>query len=240
MADHGHPRLVQHTLDQPLAAARHHHIDRSAHGQHGPDSGAVPHRHKLDAALRQAGRRQPFMQGLHDGRAGMEALRPAAQDGRIARFQAEASGIGGHVRTGLVNDPDHAERRADALEAQPVGPRPGTGHGPHGIGQAGNFLQPPRDRFHALFVEPEPVDQRGPEMRGALQVARIRLQQAGTAVPHRLGRGPERPVLDLARRHRQALRRRPRLPAEPRHDLDCIFAHVTTRSSRWIISVRPR
>ena len=65
-----------------------------------------------------------------------DRLAAAAQDRRIGRPQAQRAGIGGHVRTALVNDADHTERHAHALDPQAVGPRPLGQHVPMGSGSA--------------------------------------------------------------------------------------------------------
>jgi hypothetical protein len=52
------------------------------------------------------------------------ALAAAAQDRRVARLEAQRARVAGHVRPALVDDADHAERHAHALDAQAVRPLP--------------------------------------------------------------------------------------------------------------------
>ena len=47
----------------------------------------------------------------------VQALGAAAQDRGVAGLQAQRAGIGGHVRAALVDDADHPERHAHALDA---------------------------------------------------------------------------------------------------------------------------
>ena len=55
-----------------------------------------------------------------DGAGGMETLRATSQDRRIARFQTQRSGIGGHIGATFVDDTDDAKRCAYALDVQTV------------------------------------------------------------------------------------------------------------------------
>ena len=63
------------------------------------------------AAAQAAATRQTWI-----ARRGMMALRAAAQDRGVAGLEAQRAGVGGHVGAALVDDADHAERHAHALE----------------------------------------------------------------------------------------------------------------------------
>ena len=52
---------------------------------------------------------------------GAERRRRAAQQRRVAALQAEPGGVDRHVRAGLVDDADHAERHPHLAQLQPVG-----------------------------------------------------------------------------------------------------------------------
>jgi hypothetical protein len=47
--------------------------------------------------------------------------RGAAQNDRVARLQAQCRGVNRHVRTGLVDDRDHAERHPDLAHLETIG-----------------------------------------------------------------------------------------------------------------------
>ena len=52
----------------------------------------------------------------------------APQEGRVARLEAQAGGVGGDVGTVLVDDRHHAEGHTDPPDAQPVGTHPAVEH----------------------------------------------------------------------------------------------------------------
>ena len=70
-----------------------------------------------------------------NGTARMLALRAAAQNDRVAGFQAQRTCVCRNVRPALVDDADNAERHAHALDAQAVGARPVGEHGADRIGK---------------------------------------------------------------------------------------------------------
>jgi hypothetical protein len=59
MGEYRHPGLGLHQPDQPLAAARHDHVDMFVHAQHGGHRGAVARGHQLDRRRGQTGGRSP-------------------------------------------------------------------------------------------------------------------------------------------------------------------------------------
>ncbi len=63
------------------------------------------------------------------------AFAAAAQDRRVCRLQAQRAGVGRHVRAAFVDDADHAERHAHALDAQAVRARPFSADRADRIGQ---------------------------------------------------------------------------------------------------------
>ena len=142
MGEHRHARLHLDAADQALAAARHDHIDGAVEpGEHQPDGGAVAGRHHLDRFRRQAGLGQTLDEAAVDGARGTIGVGAAAQDRGIARLEAERPGIGGHVRPALIDDADHAERRAHALDVEAVGAVPAGDHRPDRVGES---LRSPR------------------------------------------------------------------------------------------------
>ena len=105
-------------------AARHDDVDDAAHREHQPDGGAVAGRHQLDGCFRQAGGTQPFGQRRDQRPRRVKALGSAAQDRRVAGFERQPAGVCRDIRPALVNDADDAERHGDALDGEPVRPRP--------------------------------------------------------------------------------------------------------------------
>src|SRR6185503_17128685 len=100
--DHGDPRLAGEALDQLLAAARHHDVDVFAQRDELAYRGAVGGVDELDRGAHAGG----------DGAVRPQHFRAAAQDGGVARLEAQRGGVGGHVGTRLVDDRDYAERNA--------------------------------------------------------------------------------------------------------------------------------
>ena len=49
---------------------------------------------------------------------------PAAKDGGVPRFETESRGVDGHIRTGLEDDGDHADRNSHLGDLKPVGTTP--------------------------------------------------------------------------------------------------------------------
>ncbi|MNL07213.1 hypothetical protein D3C87_1278830 [compost metagenome] len=136
-----HARLGLDAGHQGLAATGHDDVhiaieplEHFAHG--GPVGGG----HQLYAFDRQAGQMQPVEQAINDGAGGMETVAAAAQDDGIARFDAERAGIGRHIGPAFEDDADDAQRRAHALDMEPIGPVPFGNHRADGIGQLGNGL----------------------------------------------------------------------------------------------------
>ena len=126
-------------------------------GEHGGDVGAVGVGAICTAGFRQAGGAQPVGEGGVDGARAVQAFRAAAQDHRVAGLQAEAGGVGADIRAALVDHADHADRRGDALDAQPVRPRPVGQHAAERIGQRGNVVEAVGHGLDARGGQHQPV-----------------------------------------------------------------------------------
>ena len=89
-------------------------------GQHQAHGLAVGGVDQLDGVGGQA----RFGQGLGDdpgdGQGRLQAVRTAAQDGGVARTDAQGGGVGGDVGAALVNHAQHADWGADAGDVQDV------------------------------------------------------------------------------------------------------------------------
>ena len=110
----GHARVLGDPPHEGLTASGNDEIDEIGQLQHGADGGAVGDVDELDGL----GRRARLLHGLgeHGGEHGvrLDRLAAAAQDDGVARLQAQPHGVGRHVRARLVDEPDDAERHADA------------------------------------------------------------------------------------------------------------------------------
>ena len=129
-----HPRLALHQPHQPLAAARHDHVDTVGHRQHlrSPRRGRgwAPAGSRPRAGRRRAARRR----GRHGSRPSCESS-PTRRAGspRCPALRQSAPGIGGDVRSAFVDHADHAERRAHAADVQAAGHVPFGHHLPDRI-----------------------------------------------------------------------------------------------------------
>ena len=154
---------------------------------------------------------QPLLQTAEDRARGVEALRAAAQDRRIARLEAERPGVRGDVRARFVDHADHPERHAHARDVEAIRALPARQLGADRVLERGDHLEPGGHRLDAHRVQRQAVEQRCP------QAARLRRR-------HVLGVGgqefalsgaqavrcrAERLILQRARRGRQDARRRP-------------------------------
>ena len=132
---HRHPRLLAHAADQAFAAAGNGQVDVLGHVQQFIHRGAIGGGHQLDGVRRQTrfggGRGQDF----RDRRVAVAASLPPRRHG-VAALDANACGVGGHVRPRLVDEEDHPQRHADLLHLQAVGPDRRGDHLAEGSGKA--------------------------------------------------------------------------------------------------------
>ena len=168
MGEDRHAGFRLHAGDQALAAARNDDVDIAVEpAEHQPDRGAVARRYQLDRGLGQAGLAQALAERGDDGAAGAQAVRAAAQDRRIAGFQAQRAGIGGHVRPALVDDADDAERHPHPFDGHAVRPRPGFGNDANGILERTHRVDGGGDRLHPRRIERQPVEEGAGHAGGA-------------------------------------------------------------------------
>jgi hypothetical protein len=198
MGEDRHAGIGLNAGDEALAAARHDDIDRPTQtGQQFADRGAVADGDHLDCVSRQAGAFQPLCQAGMDGAGGMERVRSAAQDDRIARFEAEGAGVGRDIGAAFIDHADDAQGRADALYPQPVGAIPFGNDVPDRVGQGGNGADAVRDRIDAAVIELQPVDEGGRHVaceRG-FDIERIGVENFLAACENRVSHGVERGIL---------------------------------------------
>ena len=167
MREDRHPRVALDALHQAATAARHDDVDAAGGApQHGAHGLAVTRRHELDNILRHARIGEAGAQGVGDGGGAAERRRAGTQDHRVAGHQAERRGVRRHVGAALVDDADHTERRRDALDAEPVGARPGGEDAAHRVGQRGDIVDRAGDGGDALPGERRPVAKGGVALHG--------------------------------------------------------------------------
>ena len=88
--DHRNPGVAADALDQALATTRHDHVDIVRHADQRADCGAVGGIHDLHGSSRQTGFGEAELDAAGNRLIGMDRLGAAAQDGRVARLQAQA------------------------------------------------------------------------------------------------------------------------------------------------------
>jgi len=216
-----HPRFGLHPRHQASAAARHDDVDRTLEPrQHRAHSRAVAHGDGGDRRLGEADGAQAVHQAGMDEPGRMEALGAAAQDGDVARFQAQGAGVRGHGRTALVDDADDPERHGDALDGQAARRRQGGQNPAHRIGEGGNRLEAGRNIVDALGVEAQPVDEGcgRPAGRGLHDVTAVGRDDLVAAPAHGRGRHPKGFGAVGIRRKGQGPRGPTRLASKGRHD----------------------
>ena len=96
--DHRHPGIPTDALDQATATTGHNDVDVFRHADQRTNGSAISGFHHLHHGGRQIGLGQAALDAGGDGTIGMNGFGAAAQDGRVARLQAQAGRIDGHIR----------------------------------------------------------------------------------------------------------------------------------------------
>ena len=127
MGEHRHPRLRLHARDQALAAARHDHVDGAAQARRA--SAPTAARSVVGTSwIASSGRpaaRQPLDQAGVDRARRMRRLsEPPRRITALPALRQSAPASAVTLGRLSIDDADDAERRAHALDVQPVGPRP--------------------------------------------------------------------------------------------------------------------
>ena len=197
-------------------------------GQHQPDRGAVARRHQLDRGFRQAGLAQALHQAGMDRAAGAETVGAAAQDHRVAGFQAQRAGIGGDVGPAFEDHADHAERHPHALDGHAVRALPALGDGAYRIGDVVDHLDAVGHRRDPRRRQRQPVDEGGGGAGGADlgDVLGIGGEDRRRIGPDRLFHRGQRAVLLLGRGNRQHPRSGAGLASQLQHQRRQVGAAV--------------
>ena len=222
MSEDGHARVFLHALHQALAAARHDHVHIAAEAlEHLAHRRPVAGGDQRDRCVGQASGAQTLHKAGVDDARGMETVGAAAQDGGVARLEAERARIRRHIGAAFVDDADDAQRGRHALDPEAIGPLVGGQHPPHGIGQGCDVFQPLGHGLDPGFGQQETVKIGLAGVGGG-----SRLHVAGVGLQHILHRGAqqarrrhERGVLALARGERQLPCGAARLAAQLQHAL---------------------
>jgi hypothetical protein len=192
--DDGNAARLVDEADQSLAAARDDEIDRFVLFEQFGDGVAVGGGNQRNGGFGQAFRGERFVQRVGDGVVGVKRLGAAAQDDRVAGFEAEARRVGGHVGPRLVDHGDHAEGHAHPPDLDAAGPRAHVRPLADGIVERGDLPQRVRHLLDALGVEQQPVDHRVGQVVlvgvgevffvGVENGVLVRFQRVGHAVEH--------------------------------------------------------
>ena len=151
MLNHRHARLGQQARNQALAAARHDHIDVFTHGNKLADRRAIGRINHLHRIGRQAGGGQALMHQGSNGTIAANRLGAAAQDGCIARFDAKSGRISGHIRAGLVNNPNNTQWDAHLANLNTTRAKFQIADLANRIGQGSNLLHAVRHGRDVFF-----------------------------------------------------------------------------------------
>lgn len=144
--------------NQPRAAARNEHVYDAVQFHKGIRCAALCRANDADCLARHIARRQSVAQYIGQGFVGMNCLRAAAQHASVARLQANARRVNGHVRTRLIHHGNHAQRNAHARNMHAALDRALFEHAPYRVGQCRQIFQGVRHRGNAAFVEHETVE----------------------------------------------------------------------------------
>jgi hypothetical protein len=205
--DHGHLGLGRHAPDEALAPPGNRHVDVVGQRQEVPHGVAVGRLHQVQRVGGQSVLGCLLAQQRDNRAARMGRLLPPAKDDRVAALQADGGCVGGHVGPRLVDEEHDAQRHADLLHFQAVGPNRGLNDLAHRVSQGGDFLQPDGNLVNPLGCEPQAIDLRIGKsvLRRKFEVLGIGRQQPLGRPAQGLGRRPEPGVFLLAPRDSQLL-----------------------------------
>ena len=215
----GHARALRHPPDEILAAARDDEVEQAVQLEHHRHRFAVGDVHELDGLRRRARLFEGLGQHGRDERIGLDGLAASAQQHGVAGLHAKAGRVRGHVRAGLVDEANDAERHANAGDLQPGGTAPGLDRFTDRIGQRGDLAQPRGHGLDAGVGERETIEERAGDAGGAraLEVRAVGLEDGGRLLLEPARHLQQRVVLGAAAAQRQ----RPRgLPRRARLGLD--------------------
>jgi hypothetical protein len=252
MREHRHPCFRLDPAHETPPAARNNDIDGAVEAaEQQPDRQAVGGRHQLDGVNRKAGTVQAFAETGGNGARALKAVRPAAQHGGIAGFDAEARCIRRDIGPALENDADHPDWDADPRNLEPVRSDPLRTDAPDRVGQSGYDLERLRHRLDAGRVEPQAIEERrrAAAAFGNRQVAGVRRRDRRLLLSEGFRHRLQGRILVRSGRQGETSGRFASPPPDRRHQRTGIFGNFgnrhlrqlsrMTRSSRCTISSRP-
>ncbi|HYT39525.1 MAG TPA: hypothetical protein VEN99_08445 [Acidimicrobiia bacterium] len=148
--------------------------------------------HQEDGVLREAGLGGPLPQQGGHRLVGAQRGRRPPQQGGVARLEAQAAGVSGHVGPVLVDDGHHPEGDPDPGDLEAVGAPPPVEHLPHRVGEGGDLPEPGGHPRQAGVGQPQPVERAGlhPAGGGRLHIGGVGRQYVAAALLEQVGGGP--------------------------------------------------
>ena len=177
---------------QGARAARDDQVDEPVEGEQ--TGHRLPPLDPLHGVLRQPRGGERPTQAVDQRAVGVERLRAALEDDRVARAERQRADLDDGVGAALEDDQQHPERALDLGEDQPV-VQLGPAHRlAHRVGSAGELLDPPAEGGELARGEGEPLEERRREVGGAgrLEVAAVGGEQLRLALAEQRGEAAER------------------------------------------------
>lgn len=156
--DDGHLGVAHHGLDEARAAAGHEQVDMPSRLHERGGAFAPVRVHGVDEGRVEMQLGEHVLDDRERGRVGALGRVAAAQQGRVAGFDAQRHHVHGDIGTRLVDHADHTHRHAHLLQAQTVGGLEAAHDLPHRVGQRGHMAHVLGRGRDARHVEFEPVE----------------------------------------------------------------------------------
>ena len=246
MAEHRYAGFRLDAGHEVFPATRHDEVDGAAEAfEHQADAVAVSAWHHLDGGGGKARCHKAPLQAGGDGGGRVKTIGAAAQDRRIAGFHAQRSGIGRHIGAAFIDDADDADGHAHPRNFHAVGTRPLRHHFAHWIRQLRNILKPLRHGLDAGGREREAVKEAGLQVLGLrrFEVSGVFINNHRGGFTDFSGHCGQRRILLFRLGQCQWLGGGARRVPQGLHRLHHVHARsppISTMSSRWISSSRPR
>ncbi len=172
--DHRHAGVSIDHLHQRLPAARDHQVDPAGGAEQRLDLLTARVEQAHDGILAEAGLREPAPHRGGDRFVAGARLLAAAQDHGVARLDRQRGALRGHVRAGLVDDRDDAERDPPPEHPEARAPHPD-------LPRAGQRIRELADRSHGTdhrvdprLGESQAIPERLRELGGGRQISGVR------------------------------------------------------------------
>ena len=215
MLDDRHASVLHHRFDQRMAAARHDHIEIAVHPGKKAHTLAIGEGHKLDDIRREPGVFGPGGKRFGDSEVRMDRFFPAAKNAGVAGLEAQDGGIGRHIRTRFIDDPDHADGHPELGDLESVRTGPRADDFTDRIGEQGDLPHPLGHGADTIGGQPQTIDGRGVESvtRGRCEILGIGRDDLALRRLDGIGHGLQGRVLGVGRAERQGTGGPARAPA---------------------------